>query len=213
MNNLHKPKITRRNISSSNFSTNIFPGYTQNQNLNIAFDNIQQINPNYVNQSLYPGDPLNENEINELNELNECPHCISYQQKINENQLIIQKLQNQLSRYKSSISNNSSNLLPNMELNDINLQNNNQIYNLKKLVSELRNEISKKNGENSQIRLNYDELANNFISEKNQLENEIVKLKKQNLMLNKANIKFKKMLDFKDEEIYKKSESIIKYNN
>ena len=128
MNNNQNQKKHTRNSSSSYFNTIIDSDNIQSNSLNYPDSNNVQINPNYVNKSIYPGNFLN----NDIDDFIQCPNCLSYQQKLKEKNLIIQKLQNQISRLNSSISSNSSNILPNMNLNDLNYQNNRQINILKK---------------------------------------------------------------------------------
>ena len=194
MNNHQERKKPKRNSSSSQFNLNINPGINQNQNMNYSNNNIPLVNPNYVNCSIYTGNSLN-NEMN-INKRNECPNCLSYHQKLNEKNLLIQKLQNQISRF-SSLSSNSSNIIPNMNKND----NNRQVNNFKKIISDLKSEISKKDEKISQISLDYDEQTNYLISKNNQLEQELSKIKRQNVKLNKSNNNFQKMIKLKDEEI------------
>ena len=57
-----------------------------------------------------------------------------------------------------------------MKINDINYQNNRQINNFKNIISNLKNEISKKDEEMSIMSLNYDEQIKNIISENNRLQ-------------------------------------------
>ena len=197
MNNLQERKKTKRNMSSSPFDANIGSDFISYNNINYPNQNIPLMNPNYVNQSIYPGNSGND----DVEEFNQCPNCLSYQQKLKEKNLIIQKLQNQISRLNSSMSSNSSNILPNMNLNDPNFQNTRQLNNMKKIISDLKNEISKKNEQISQISLNYDEQLNHIISKNNQLEQEISNLKRKNILLNKSIIKLNKLITNKDEEI------------
>ena len=203
-NNLQTLKKHQRNSSSSYFNTNIGSDYIQFTNINYPDSNNEQINPNYVNQSIYPGNLLN----NDVDDLVQCPNCLSYQQKLKEKNLIIQKLQNQISRLNSSISSNSTNILPNMNLNDLNNQNNRQISILKKNISDLKLEISKKNEEFSQMCINYDEQLNHFLSKNNQLEQELSNVKRSNILINKSNIKLNKLITFKDDEIGKYKEKM-----
>jgi hypothetical protein len=203
-NNLQERKKTKRNSSSSPYDVNINSDFIPYNNINYPNQNIQLMNPNYVNQSIYPGNALN----NDLEQFNECPNCLSYHQKLKEKNLIIQKLQNQISRLNSSISSNSSNILPNMNLNDANFQNTRQLNNMKKIISDLKNEISNKNEEISQISLSRDEQLNHVISKNNQLEQEISNLKRKNILLNKSNIKLNKLIASKDDEINQYKEKV-----
>ena len=102
-----EPKKTIRNSSSSHYNININSGF--NQNMNYSNNNIPLINPNYVNCSIYTGNSSNNDMNINMNKINECPNCLSYHQKLKEKNLLIQKLQNQISRLNSSMSSSSSN--------------------------------------------------------------------------------------------------------
>ena len=199
MNDIQGKRKEKRNILSSDFDANIYSTYSQNQNINYPINSMQFENPMYVNQSIYPGNPSNNDDINEIEDINECPKCLSYQRKIQEQKLIIKKLQNQLSRYNLSTPSpygNSPNLL-----SPSNIEYQNQINSLKKNIYDLTKEISEKNTQISHISLEYDEKLNFIISEKAQMEKEISNLKRQNIILNKEKNKFIKVINSKDEEI------------
>ena len=98
MNNIQGNRKENRNIVSSDFEENIYTNYSPSQNINYPINNMQLENPIYVNQSIYPGNLSNNDDINEIEDINECPKCLSYQRKIQEQKLIIKKLQNQVSR-------------------------------------------------------------------------------------------------------------------
>ena len=202
MNDIQGKRKEKRNILSSDFDANIYSTYSQNQNINYPINNMHLENPMYVNQSIYPGNLSNNDDINEIEDLNECPKCLSYQRKIQEQKLIIKKLQNQLSRYNLSTPSpygNSPNLLSPINISDIEYQN--QVNSLKKNIYDLKKEISEKNTQISHISLEYDEKLNFILSEKAKLEQEISNLKRQNIMLNKEKSKFIKIINSKDDEI------------
>jgi hypothetical protein len=202
MNDIQGKRKEKRNILSSDFDANIYSTYSQNQNINYPINNMHLENPMYVNQSIYPGNLSNNDDINEIEDLNECPKCLSYQRKIQEQKLIIKKLQNQLSRYNLSTPSpygNSPNLLSPINISEIEYQN--QVNSLKKNIYDLKKEISEKNTQISHISLEYDEKLNFILSEKAKLEQEISNLKRQNIMLNKEKSKFIKIINSKDDEI------------
>ena len=197
MNNNQERKKGKRNSSSSPFNININSDYIYNQNINNPNHNTQLINPNYVNRSIYSGKSLNY----DINEINQCPNCLSYQQKLKEKNLIIQKLQNQISRLNTSIS--SSNIT-NMKMNE----QNRQLNNYKKIISDLKNELSQKDEEILNMKFNYDEPINDFISKNNELQKELSDLKRHNIILNKKNNNLQKIINNKDDEIYKYKEKV-----
>ena len=200
MNSMKDRKISKRNSSSSPFNINIDSDFDVISNINYSNSNLQLLNPNYENQSIYLGNKINDH----INNINLCPDCLSYQQKIKEKNLIIQKLQNQISRLNSSISTNSSNILSNMNLNDIN----NKINNYKKIILDLKNEISEKNGQISQIQLTYDEQIFYLDAKNKQLEEEVSKLNRENIFLNKTNLKLNEMKILNNDEINKYKEKV-----
>ena len=210
MNNIQGKRKEKRNILSSDFEENIYTNYSPNQNINYPINNMQLGNPIYVNQSIYPGNLSNNDDINEIEDINECPKCLSYQRKIQEQKLIIKKLQNQVSRYNlssPSLYGNSPNLLSTNNISDIEYQN--QVNSLKKNNYDLKKELSEKNAQISHIRLGYDEKLNYILSEKEQMEQEILDLKRENTILNKEKSKFIIMINSKDDEIAKYKSKIL----
>ena len=188
MNSFQEPKkIKRRNLSSQ-FNINLNSDYIPEPNINISNPNIPLTNPNYVNCSIYPGKSPND----DLNEMILCPNCLSYQQKLNECNLLIQKLQNQLSKY-----NTLNNNYPNTNLND------KSNINLKRAIIDLKKELEKKNERISEISLDYDEKLNSLLSINNELEQKLSDIKIQNLNLNKKINKMNQIIKYKDDEIYK----------
>ena len=148
MKNIPERKHVKRKSSKSPFHINIKSLYSQNKNDVPDSNSIKLMNPNYVNQSIYPGDSADDDY---LNEIDECPNCLSYKQNINEKNLVIQKLQNQISNLNSSKSSVPSYIHPNKNLNN---------NNFKKIISDLKNELTNKDEQISQISFNYDEQIN-----------------------------------------------------
>ena len=194
MSSFQERKKVKRRTSSSQYNINLNSDYIPEQNINMPNTNIPLINPNYVNCSIYPGNSLND----DLNEITLCPNCLSYKQKLNECNLLIQKLQNQLSKNNFSNSNN----YPNMNMND------KSNINLKRAIIDLKKEIDEKNVQISEISLDYDEKLNNLISLNDELEQKLSEIKMQNLDLNKKINKYNQIIKYKDDEIYKYKEKL-----
>ena len=176
--NIHKNQ--KRNSSPSPFNLKIIPSFNSIQNNNnTSFINQKNIDYSYSNTS-------HSNEINEP----VCPNCLSYQRNLKEKNILIQKLQNQLSRISTS-----KNV-------------NNQINTYKKTITNLKNEIENKIEEISLLKLDYDEKLNSLLIQNNQLEEELVNIKNNNMLLNKENIKMQKLNKYKDNEIKQYKEKV-----
>ena len=135
-------KNQKRNSSPSPFNLKIIPSFNSIQNNN---------NTSFINQKNIDYSYSNTSQSNEINEP-VCPNCLSYQRNLKEKNILIQKLQNQLSRI--SISKNV----------------NNQINTYKKTITNLKNEIENKIEEISLLKLDYDEKLNSLLIQNNQLE-------------------------------------------
>ena len=178
-------KYQKRNSSPSPFNIKLIPSLNSNNPNTI--NNTSFFNQNNINYSY--SDSSSENNDKEINNETQCPNCLSYQINLNEKKLLIQKLQNQLNKY------NSSNAI-------------NQINNYKKTITNLKNEINNKIEEISLLRLNQDEKLNALITRNQQLEEEIINLKNNNILLNKSNIELQKYNKIKEIEIKQYKEKI-----
>ena len=178
--NLHK--YPKRNSSPSPFNIKMIPSLHSNLNNN----NNTSLNQNNIDYSYSNSSQSKENE--EIR----CANCLSYQRNLNEKNLIIRKLQNQLNK----INPNSYN-----KIKEINIQLTKQINSYKQKIEYLKNEIENKNEELSLLRLNLDEKFNILMNQKAQMENELMKLKNNNILLNKANIQYQKANKSKENEI------------
>jgi hypothetical protein len=115
-----------------------------------------------------------------------------------------------LSRYTlstQSLYGNTPNLLSTNNISDIEYQN--QVKSLEKIIYDLKKEISEKNTQISHIRLGYDEKLNYVLSEKEQMKQEISDLKRQITILNKEKSKFILAINSKDDEIVKYKSKIL----
>ena len=176
--NMHKAQ--KRHSSPSPFNLKIHPQFNSiKDNNNTSFINPKNIDYSYSNTS----------QSNEMNEI-QCPNCLSYQRNLNEKKVLIQKLQNQLSKMSSS---NAFN---------------NQIISYKQTIANLKNEIENKIEEISILKLNYDEKLNALLIQNNQLEEELTNLKNNNMLLNKENLKMQKINKYKDNEIKQYKEKV-----
>ena len=173
-------KNQKRNSSPSPFNLKIIPSFNSIQNNN---------NTSFINQKNIDYSYSNTSQSNEINEP-VCPNCLSYQRNLKEKNILIQKLQNQLSRISTS-----KNV-------------NNQINTYKKTITNLKNEIENKIEEISLLKLDYDEKLNSLLIQNNQLEEELVNIKNNNMLLNKENIKMQKLNKYKDNEIKQYKEKV-----
>jgi hypothetical protein len=176
--NIHK--IQKRNSSPSPFNINMIPSLNSLQNNN---------NTSFINQNNIDYSYSNNSQSNDLKET-QCPNCLSYQRNLNEKKILIQKLQNQINKITSS--------------NTFN----NQINSYKKTIANLKNEIENKSEEISLLKLSYDERLNALLIQNSQLEEELENMKKNNMLLNKANIKMQKLNKYKDNEINQYKEKV-----
>ena len=176
--NIHK--IQKRNSSPSPFNINMIPSLNSLQNNN---------NTSFINQNNIDYSYSNSSQSNDLKET-QCPNCLSYQRNLNEKKILIQKLQNQINKITSS--------------NTFN----NQINSYKKTIANLKNEIENKSEEISLLKLSYDERLNALLIQNSQLEEELENMKKNNMLLNKANIKMQKLNKYKDNEINQYKEKV-----
>ena len=176
---INKIKNIRRNSSPSPFNIKLIPSLGSKLNNNTSF-----INPNNVDYSY-----SNSSQDDDINETH-CPNCISYKRNLQEKKMLIEKLQSQLNKLNSSNSKN------------------NQINSYNKAITKLKNEIENKMEEISLLKLNYDEKINTLIIRNNQLEEELLNMKNNNILLNKSNLKLQKMNKYKENEIKQYKEKV-----
>ena len=185
---INKIKNIKRNSSPSPFNIKLIPSLSSKLNNNTSFANQNNIDYSYSNSS-------QEDEINETH----CPKCLGYKRNLQEKKLLIEKLQSQLNKLNNSISKN------------------NQINAYNKTITSLRNEIENKMEEISLLKLNYDERINSLLIRNGQLEEELLNIKNNNILLNKANLKLQKINKYKENEIKQYKEKVklllVKINN
>ena len=174
MNNQEIKKYQYKN-SKYPIDKKLYPNFNQN------IQNPNPIPPKYANKSIYSGTSKN-------NDGNDFSNMSSYEQKLREKNLIIQKLQNTISNFNNN------------EKVKLNYQNK-LITSYKEKIIELNQEIATKDEIIS-------EQNNEMISKNNKLEQELLQYKNKNNILNKNIIQLKKVIKVKDEEIYAFKEKV-----
>ena len=176
---INKNKNIKRNSSPSPFNIKLIPSLSSKLNNNTSFANQNNIDYSYSNSS-------DNDDIKEIH----CPNCLSYKRNLNEKKMLIEKLRSQLNRLNSANSKN------------------NQINAYNKTITSLRNEIENKMEEISLLKLNYDEKINSLIIKNNQLEEELLNMKNNNILLNKSNLKLQKINKYRENEIKQYKEKV-----
>ena len=146
-------KIQKRNSSPAPFNIKI-PSFNSIQNNN------NNNNTSLLNQKNIDYSYSNTSQSDEINEPI-CPNCLSYQRNLKEKNILIKKLQNQLSRINTA---------------KINL--NNQINAYKKTIANLKNELENKIEEITILKLNYDEKLADLKNDNRLLNKETLKFQK-----------------------------------